>query len=71
MDKEVKRGRTNPSCKSNYAFYDFNESLTSANKRGSKTEMQTEKKGRHKKKEKEAKRERRPQGGERGDSRSL
>lgn len=48
-EKKVKRGKTIPSCKSYYAFYDFNESPMSTNKRCSKTEMQTERRGRTKK----------------------
>lgn len=44
--RRLKGGRTTPSCKSNYAFYDSNESPMSTNKRSSKTEMKTEKRKR-------------------------
>lgn len=50
-DKKVERGRTSPSCKSNYAFYDFNESLMSANKRSCKTEKKKRKKKKGKNRE--------------------
>ena len=63
-DKKVERGRTIPSCKSNYAFYDFNESQMSTNKRSSKTEMQTEKRERDVTSEEKGKKQRIPQGGE-------
>lgn len=46
-DKKVERlgrGRTSPSCKSNYPFYDFNESLMGTNKRSSKTDREKRKK---------------------------
>lgn len=43
-NKKVERGRTSPSCKSNYAFYDYNESPMSANKRSCKTEKKKKKK---------------------------